>query len=362
MLNRLSFRLPALVLAVALAGACHSRGSRSDTRLFTLKDPGGDDHGDGELRYPLRPDMTRGDLDLLEVAAFDQEGGTTRFEVTFARPIARPTHSRTLDIGGGTLADLARHGFYAFNVDVYVDTDRVPDSGLTESAPGRGLVLDSRFAWDRVILLMPRPYEARELLRKHWRELALKDYQQKHGPVGERKEGELREEAEQAMDARVFFPTRIKVSGSRISFEVPNSFLGGPARPEWGYAVAVTGASVERRVSLGGLFGGNDVPAQGLMSLKIVPGVSNEHFGGGRRGDPGQSPVVDLLVPPGVAQEEVLGPSKALWPAVIPARSAEVAPAPAPPEEGPASPPGAPASEAGGPPEVGGTGEATPSP
>ncbi len=59
-----------------------------------------------------------------------------------------------------------------------------------------------------------------------------------------------------------------------------------------------------------------------MMVLGIGPGVSAERFGGGRLGDPGQSPVVDLLVPQGVRQEEVLGPRAPPWPAVVPASPA----------------------------------------
>ena len=54
--------------------------------IFTLSDPKGDDHGDGTLHYPLRPDMQPGDLDLVQLSAFAQSGGTV-FEATFARSV-----------------------------------------------------------------------------------------------------------------------------------------------------------------------------------------------------------------------------------------------------------------------------------
>src|SRR6185503_10554608 len=110
---------------------------------------------------------------------------------------------------------------------------------------------------------------------------------------------------ERELEARVFFPTRIRVTGPTVEFFVPSEFLGGPARPEWGYAAAVTGASIETKVNLPALFG-KDSPG-GLMVLPIGPGDSAERFGGGRLGDANQSPVVDLLVPDGVSQEQVLG-------------------------------------------------------
>ncbi|RJS21859.1 hypothetical protein DRW03_16120 [Corallococcus sp. H22C18031201] len=322
--------LPALILASTLSTACHSRRA-GEPLLFRLEDPVGDDHGDGELVYPVRTDLGRGDLDVVSVQALGMEGGT-RFEVTFAHPIARPTRAHTVDIGGGTLADIARHGFYTFNVDIYVDQDHVVGSGRTDTLPGRGLALAPESAWDKALVLTPRPYEAREQLHKRWRQVALAAHRAEHGPVSGKEERRLEAVADQEVDARVFFATRIQVSGRTVSFEVPDAFLGEHARADWGYAVAVTGASLDRKVELS-LLGANDTQASGLMVMGIGPGVSEARFGGARTGDPDQSPVVDLLVPSGIAQEAVLGPAKSPWPAVVPTPAASAAvPMPAPTE------------------------------
>jgi hypothetical protein len=128
----------------------------------------------------------------------------------------------------------------------------------------------------------------------------------------------LDEQVERTLAEQIFFPTRVRVMGPRVSFFVPEEFLGSQAQPTWGYAVAVTGASLNRRMELPALFGQNDKPTEGLMVLDIRPGMSAEHFGGGRLGDLNQSPVVDLLVPEGVRQQEVLGPRAKPWPAVVP--------------------------------------------
>ncbi len=108
----------------------------------------------------------------------------------------------------------------------------------------------------------------------------------------------------------------MRVTGATVEFFVPSGFLAGQARPEWGYAAAVTGASIETKVSLPAFFG-KESP-QGMMVLPIGPGDSAERFGGGRLGEGGQSPVVDLVVPEGVSQEQVLGPSAPPWPVVVP--------------------------------------------
>jgi len=307
--------LPLLLLGALLLGACLARGTHGAAALFTLTDPRGDDHGDGELRYPLREDMQPGSLDLLSLTAFAEDDGT-RFEATFARPIARPQAGRTVDLAGETLAQRARHGFYTFNLDVYVDTDRVAGSGRTETLPGRYLTLEPAGAWEKAILVAPRPYEARDTLRALWRKQAREERLRTQGSLGDQQQKALEAEVERQLEERVFFPTRMRVTGATVEFFVPGAFLGGVARPEWGYAAAVTGAVLETKVNLPALFGKDSPP--GLMVLPIGPGDSAERFGGGRLGDGAQSPVVDLLVPPGVNQEQVLGPSAPAWPVVVP--------------------------------------------
>jgi len=327
-------------LLAMLAAGCLSRGAREEARLFTLKDIRGDDHGDGSLRYPLREDMGPGALDLLSLEAH-AEGGGTRFEATFARPIARPQAGRAVDAVGTSQKDLARHGFYTFNLDMYVDTDGAEGSGRTDTLPGRNLQLAPASAWEKAVVLTPRPHEARDLLRKLWREQAREAWRKEKGALGEPEARTLEAQVDRALEERVFFPTRIHVTGPTVSFFVPEGFFGGPAKGAWGYAVAVTGAELDIKVSLPAFLGGVAPPQRGLMVLEIQPGDSRERFGGGRSGDPRQSPVVDLLVPEGVTQEQVLAASAPPWPAVVPA---------------PASPPALPqAPDAGGP---GGQGDA----
>jgi hypothetical protein len=312
------------VLGAVLCSACLSRSSGRATPLFTLEDPRGDDHGDGDLRYPLREDMAPGSLDLLRLVAYP-EGNGTRFEATFARPIAKPQAVRTVDLTGETQAQRARFGFYTFNLDLYVDTDRVEGSGRTDTLPGRHLTLAPGSAWEKAILLTPRPYDARDQLRGEWLRAAREERIRQQGSLGEAAQREVEAAVERELTERVFFPTRVRVTGATVEFYVPNDFFGGTPRPEWGYALAATGALMDNKVNLSSLFG-KDSP-RGLMVLPIAPGDSKERFGGGRVGEPNQSPVVDLLVPEGVTQEQVLGPNAPPWPAVVPA--GPVAPAPA---------------------------------
>src|SRR6185436_13619279 len=141
--------------------------------IFALTDPRGDDHGDGNLRYPRRDDLRPGDLDLLSLEARAVSDGT-EFEARFARPI-QPTARRTIDIGGGSLDDIARYNFYTFNLDVYIDTDRVAGSGSVSTLPGRKAEIDPANAWEKAICLTPRPAEARLALKKILTRFARRD-------------------------------------------------------------------------------------------------------------------------------------------------------------------------------------------
>jgi hypothetical protein len=272
--------------------------------LFTLADPAGDDHGDGSLLYPLRHDLEAGDLDLVSFAAREERDGTT-FEARFAQPIRRPD-KRAIDAGGGTLDSMARLGFYTFNIDIYVDMDRREGSGRTALLPGRVAEAAPGSAWERVVCLTPRPYLAQGQLARIETRAAERALRASAPHVDDREVNALRARIRGEINARVFFPTRVSVAGASVRFFVPASFLGGAARDSWGYIVAVSGAELEQRLDIRAMLGLGEGPAARLMILPIAPGRPRESFGGGRQDDPLQPPLVDVLVPPGTRQEDVL--------------------------------------------------------
>src|SRR5690349_228581 len=149
-----------MLAALLASGAAQAAAPTS----FTITDPRGDDHGDGALVYPQRDDLRRGDLDLLALTATPDPEGTA-FEATFARPIARPT-SRAIDIAGTQLDAVAKLGFYTFNLEIYVDTDRAPGSGRVAMLPGRKAEIDPASAWEKLIVVTPRPFDMRSALKR----------------------------------------------------------------------------------------------------------------------------------------------------------------------------------------------------
>lgn len=272
--------------------------------LFTLTDARGDDRGDGTLRYPVRfYDLAPGDLDIVSLEARRVEGGT-EFEATFANRIP-PTARRTVDIGGTSLDAIARFGFYTTNVDIYVDTDRVHGSGAVHTLPGRKAQIAEANAWEKVIAVTPRPYEAKSTLRRILLKSLKKDMREEQGRVDPEQAERLRLALPDDVERHVFFPTRIRVVGRALRFFVPDSFLGEPAKSTWSYVVVVTGADVEQRFDLSDQVG---MAREGdnLFVLPIAPGGREDRFGGAQEDDPLQPPIIDLIVPAGFDQQRIL--------------------------------------------------------
>jgi hypothetical protein len=287
------------IAALVTLTGCASSGGGSSSEIFRLSDPRGDDHGGGNLVYPMNADLVRGDLDLVGFSALAVPGGTM-FEATFAKPIKVPER-RTIDGVGTSLDDVARLGFYAFNIDVYIDKDGVPESGSISTLPGRNVIVDPRNAWEKAIVVTPDPGLARTELRR-----LLVRAEKKKGEKGERFSEEMREQLRSDVDTFILFPERVEVHGSRIRFFVPSSFLGSSASPDWSYAVAVTGADVVLRTDQSNRFQRSGETAHSLMVLPMALGRPDDRFGGAIEDDPYPAPLVDILVPAGTTQQEAL--------------------------------------------------------
>lgn len=288
--------LPLLLLLLA---ACATTPPPS--AIFTLTDPAGDDYGNGKLVYPMNPDFERGDLDLVGFTA-RRAGGGTEFEATFARPIRTPQR-RTIDAIGTQLDQVAKLGFYNFNIDVYVDTDGVSGSGSTTTLPGRGVLIDDSTAWEKVVSLTPDPQAALGELKR----IVIRDERRRDQSEG--KKGiitdEARKELRESVDEYVFFPSSVQVAGNRVTFFVPDSFLGEP-QSGWSYVVAVSGADVVQRLDQQNRIMRMGDPGEALMILPVGTGRPVDRFGGALEHDVYMPPLVDVIVAPGQDQKTVL--------------------------------------------------------
>ncbi|MFO1221123.1 MAG: glucodextranase DOMON-like domain-containing protein [Burkholderiaceae bacterium] len=246
--------------------------------LLSITDPEGDDVGDGSLVYPRDQAFAPGDLDLRGLRVFAEDGGL-RFEATFRNPIRHPSTVKSGGLGSEDLSLFARRGFYAFNIDIYIDTDRVRGSGNTATLPGRHARIAASDAWEKVVVLTPRP----ELMRRQ-----LVDAMKEAAAPGQA-------DPEAAIDASVFFATDVRVRGRTVSFFVPQKYLGSLDVAAWSLTAIVTAAktTIEAGLSLG-------TPARSAIERLALgaqqPTAGRPESAMGYTGDkPPATAVVDLL-------------------------------------------------------------------
>lgn len=257
--------------------------------VASFTDPAGDDNGDGKLLYPMSRDFQEGDLDLRAFTVSRDTDGFW-FEATFANPIREPA-TALMGAAADSAADFVRKGFYTFNIDVYVDTDRRRGSGNTFTLPGRHVRIDPAYAWNRAIVLTPRP----QLMRTELLD-ALRAQYPDQAAAG----------IEENVDQSIHFPARIKVRGKTVAFFVPQAFFGDSDGGDWAVTVLVTGAKPYTSAG-GGLISSGKTPIEelDLGVLQTSPGRSSSLFGYTGRGT--DAPVVDALLPGAGLQANLLG-------------------------------------------------------
>lgn len=267
----------------------------AERQVATLDDPDGDDHGNGALVYPQRTDFQPGDLDLLSLRIVRSDGAY-RFEATFRNPIRNPA-SVAGDVGAEPLSYFARRGFYAFNLDIYIDQDRVQGSGNTYTLPGRHVGIDDAHAWEKAVILTPRP----ELMRR-----------QLIDAVAESEGAGNPDEVAQRIDRSILFPTEVRVRNRSVAFTVPAAFLaGGRPDTDWSVTAFVTGAKTRSELDLDwSRATGSALERLPLGVMQPKAGRPRDTFG--YSGAAAPVPVVDLLAPAPLRQRELLSQAAAL--------------------------------------------------
>ncbi len=249
--------------------------------LLNITDPEADDIGAGALVYPGDSAYSPGDLDLRSLRAFAENGGV-RFEATFRNLIRHPSTVHPPGPGSEDLSAFARHGFYTFNLDLYIDTDRVPGSGNTFTLPGRGATVAAASAWERAIVLTPRP----ELMRRQFIDLL------EHAAPGEPGATEAQ------VDRSVFFVADVRIRGRSVSFFVPDHVIDAATLARSSIVAFVTAAklSTEAETNLFSRFAGAAATVPSLGVARPEAGRPQLAMGyGGDRAPP--TAVVDLLTP-----------------------------------------------------------------
>ncbi len=285
---------------VSVATLCASMEAARAEALFTIPDVRGDDDGTGALIYPNRDDLTRGDLDLASLSV-EQRGDGVWFVIEMGQAIRSPV-GRVTEIGQNPMEKIARNGFYTFNIDIYIDTDRVTGSGQTGTVPGRGITVDRQFAWEKAIVLTPRPDVARTMLLMYFDDVLEADLRSRKGRVSEEDVDTLQVESSTKVDGLFFFPNKVRVAGRRIEFQVPTDFLGGVPQKSWGYTVIVTGADLDKPSRPGQL--GSD--KHEMLTMSVARGIRWSQWGIRSDADAATPPVIDLLSPDPAVQHATL--------------------------------------------------------
>jgi hypothetical protein len=268
--------------------------------LFSIEDPKGDDDGSGSLIYPNRDDFEHGDLDLVRFSAERREDGVW-FIVEMAQPIRSPV-GRVTEVGQAPIERIARNGFYTFNLDIYIDTDRIAGSGQTGTVPGRGVAVARDYAWEKAVILTPRPDMARTMLEMYIDDEFENELRAKQGRVSKEEVRDLQEKSERRVNELFFFPNKVRVQSRRIEFQVPLEFLGDVPSKSWGYTVIVTGCDIEQagRVNL------LSSTKQTMMTMPVTHGLHASQWGMRGDADEATPPVIDILAPDEQTQKEAL--------------------------------------------------------
>jgi len=167
-----------------------------------FSDPSGDDKGNGKYEYPSHSDYKPGSFDMTGVEIKDK-GDSVEFSVTFKNQVDDVWSSKTWSPPG--------QGFSLQFVQIYLDLDKKPGSGFTDSLPGINVLFAAASAWDKVVLISPQPVS--------------------------RVKAEVSAKASKMAKA-VIVPKSVTVKGKTLAVTVPKSDLPGDIR-SWGYQVVV---------------------------------------------------------------------------------------------------------------------------
>lgn len=276
--------LPLLPLLLAPFGPAPATAQTAP--ILSITDPEGDDAGDGSLVPPREAVIEPGDLDLRSLQVF-AAGSDLRFVLTLRNPVRDPAQVRSGMLGTEDLALFARRGFYAFNFDLYLDIDRIPGSGQTVTLPGRRARIDPAHAWEKAIVLTPRP----ELMRSQLRDALAEAADTGSGPAAD---------VDTTIDRSVFFVRDVRVRGRTVTFTVPASFVDAQAIGGASIVGLMTAARLAIEADVGGLVG-RAASGRAIDRLPLgvmIPEPGRPALGIGYRSEraPATS-IVDLLTP-----------------------------------------------------------------
>ncbi|NLI79189.1 MAG: hypothetical protein GX442_22440 [Candidatus Riflebacteria bacterium] len=265
-------RLPGLLLlasalaVLGLAGARPAPAAPPPVNFFNetgslidRADPLGDDKGPGFYQYPLDKRLRRGTFDLKRFSVYE-EGKA----VTFVIQIREYFMTEWPDTHKSE-----EQGFVANAFDIYLDLDGRPGSGYHDALPGRELEFADNMGWEKVVLVTPlSQFRAYDILKDKTDELSFQDRVED-----------------------IILPDYVLVQRDKLIIKISKDHIGNIG-PDTGFQCLALGFS---RV----------VSPHRLLNMDVRGFATKTDFGGGwdTYGDP---PVMDLLMPDGQDQFEIL--------------------------------------------------------
>ena len=234
----------------------------SQLTVIQLDDDINDDYGDGNVSYPEHPMFTPGIFDITGFRIEDKDEHYS-FVIGIRGKIEYVSYEEfryRYDIPDSFILPL---------IQVYIDTDKRRNSGITETIAGANLTVQQDSGWERAVVFtsMPRRFK---LQTEHY---------QPH------------------LVSRIFFSERIHRSADRkeLRVDVPKTFLG-EIQPHWGYLVLMLAHDFASNLK------------KNIYTIEVQSTASQFNFGGGHAGLFGRynSNVIDLIVPPFTSQKKIL--------------------------------------------------------
>lgn len=224
-----------------------------------INDNIGDDKGPGYYQYPLDRQMRRGTFDLKRLTIFE-EGEVVVFEIQMRNYIMRewPDTRKSED-----------QGFVANMWDIYIDIDGRENSGYQMALPGRDLMFSGNLGWEKVVMITPlSEFELFDILRNKTDEL---DFQNRVDDI--------------------VYPDYVRVQRDKMIVKISKRKLPGISERA-GYQCLAMGYS-------------KIVSPNRLLNRDVRGFPTQDDFGGGHDsyGDP---PVMDIIVPEGDDQYQLL--------------------------------------------------------
>ncbi|NLF97240.1 MAG: hypothetical protein GX569_10905 [Candidatus Riflebacteria bacterium] len=226
---------------------------------FDITDNVGDDKGPGYYQYPLDKRLRRGTFDLKRFTVYE-EGGVVVFEIQMRNYIMRdwPDTRNTEE-----------QGFVANMWDIYIDIDGRENSGYKEALIGRDLLFAGNMGWEKMIMITPlSEIDVFNILREKTDDLELRNRL-----------------------ADIVYPDYIRVQRDKIIVKIARSKLPGISERA-GYQCLAMGYK-------------QIVSPNRLLNRDVRGFPTQDDFGGGHDtyGDP---PVMDIIVPEGEDQYQIL--------------------------------------------------------